>query len=385
MVAGVRGLFSETFGGAPEVVAAAPGRIEFIGNHTDYNGGLVLGAAIDRRVAVAFRKRADSRLRLRSSEAPTVVEVDLADRQPGTGAETWANYLRGVLWALREGGLAADRGGEFAVVGDLPAGAGLSSSAALELATAFALSEAWGGTKDPAYLAQIGRRAENEFVGVPCGILDQGVSAFGAADHLVKIDCRGPEFGRVGLPLGVHFWIFNSGLKHALLDSLYAKRHAECREAFRLLQAHYPAAKWLAELTPGQVLAHADELGPALTARARHVTEEQARVHAVVAALADGDLATVGKALLASHASSRELFQNSTPELDTLVDLLSRTDHVWGARLTGGGFGGAVLAMTNAEFGATQAEAVAAAYAARCGHAPTIFHTRTGPGASVVG
>jgi galactokinase len=223
------------------------------------------------------------------------------------------------------------------------------------------------------------RHAENNFVGVPCGILDQGVSGFGRADHLVFIDCRGPCFATVPLPHGAHFWIFNTHTKHALVDGLYAARHRECMEAAKAL-----GVPLLVEVSPAALAAAAGKLPAVPFKRARHVVEEIARVDACVVALRRGDLADVGKLLIASHRSSQTLFENSTPELDALVDALVATPHVYGARLTGGGFGGAVMALTAPEFGDTQARQVAERYAKRFGASPDILHTQTGDGAAVI-
>jgi galactokinase len=228
-------------------------------------------------------------------------------------------------------------------------------------------------------VVKIGRHAENHFVGVPCGILDQGVSGFGQKDRLVYIDCRGPVFATVPLPADAHFWIFNTHTKHALVDGLYATRHRECMAAAQTL-----GVKLLVE-TSGATLAEGQaRLAPEVFNRAKHIVEEIARVEATRAALAQGDLAAVGRLLTASHRSSQRLFENSTPELDFLVDTLTATPHVFGARLTGGGFGGAVMALAGAAFGEEEARAVVAAYEARFGAAPDVLHAQTGDGAKLL-
>jgi galactokinase len=214
---------------------------------------------------------------------------------------------------------------------------------------------------------------------VPCGILDQAVSGFGQKNHLVFIDCRGPRFETVPLPQGAHFWIFNTHTKHALVDGLYAARHRECMDAARAL-----GVGLLVDITPAKLAASSAALTGDAAKRARHVVEEIARVDRAVQALRAGDLTGVGQLLTASHRSSQSLFENSTPELDFLVDTLVKAPHVYGARLTGGGFGGAVMAMTSGEFGRKEAEAVAAAYAHKFGAAPDILHALTGNGAERV-
>jgi galactokinase len=371
--------FRALYGRDPEFIARAPGRLEFIGNHTDYNGGTVLGASIDRTVEVALARTAGAVRRFASEGRGQVVALptDRLDRQ--TSEHAWINYPLGVLAELPAFGLRSPGGFDYLAASDLPVGAGLSSSAALELASALAFLEAAGESPPRETLVKLARRAENNFVGVPCGILDQGVSGYGRANHLVFIDCRGPRFDLVPLPAGAHFWIFNTHLKHALVDGLYAARHRECMEAARIL-----GVPLLADVTPTALAAAEIKMSPEVFRRARHVVDEIARVDAAVVALRAGDLPAVGRLLNASHRSSRRLFENSTPELDFLADALAGAPHVYGARLTGGGFGGAVLALTNGDFGAAQAAAVAAAYAQRFHTAPDILHARTGDGAALL-
>ncbi len=368
--------FQQEFGTTPAVIARAPGRVEFIGNHTDYNGGAVLGAAIDRSITVAVAPNAGGRFRLRSTDGGAEIDLAAVPEARMTGAEAWANYPLGVWRALGDFKLPRPAGFDLLVDSDLPPGAGLSSSAALELSTALALLKLAGAPAiAPEELAKLGRHAENKYVGVPCGILDQGTSAFGRSGMLVHIDCRGPVFSRVPLPAGTHLWIFNTKEKHALVDGLYETRHRECQEAAQAL-----GVQLLADLTPEQLAPLVARLNPVVAKRARHVVEEHARVHAMVAALAAGDLAEAGRLLTASHRSSQHLFENSTPALDRLVDLLEKHPAVLGARLTGGGFGGAVMALTHEAFTSADAEAIAA----QSGSHPEIIHLQVGDGARVI-
>lgn len=371
--------FRATFGREPAIIVRAPGRIEFIGNHTDYNGGPVLGAAIDRGVWVALAPRTDGVWQLASAQKDGVVRLRGGDLTKHSGATSWVNYPLGVIDALRAFGLGVPPGFDYFAGSDLPLGAGLSSSAAIELASALALTRAVGAEPARDVLVKACRHAENHFVGVPCGILDQGVSGFGRRNHLVFIDCRGPRFEVVSLPEGVHFWIFNTHTKHALVDGLYAARHRECMEAARVL-----GVGLLVEAPLGALTAAAGRLAPVAEKRARHIIEEIGRVDATVRALRAGDLTLVGRLLTASHRSSQMLFENSTPELDFLVDTLVATPHVFGARLTGGGFGGAVMAMTSAAFSPALAAGVAAAYEQTFGARPDILHTLTADGAQVL-
>jgi galactokinase len=371
--------FQSAFGRAPEFVARAPGRIEFIGNHTDYNGGTVLGAAIDRSVWVALARRDDGKRRFFSALSGEITELPAGAPQKQAGRTSWINYPLGVLAALPVFGLKAPEGFDYVVTSDLPAGAGLSSSAAIELASALAFLEATNQRPDRETVVKIGRHAENNFVGVPCGILDQGVSGFGKKDHLVFIDCRGPKFATVPLPANAHFWIFNTHHKHALVDGLYAARHRECMEAAKTL-----GVSQLVETNAAQLEASKGKLSADAYKRAKHVIDEITRVGLANTALLAGDLAGVGKLLTASHRSSQNLFENSTPELDLLVDTLVATPHVLGARLTGGGFGGAVMALTSPAFGTSQAEAVAQVYSQKHGAKPEILHCQTGDGAALL-
>lgn len=377
----MRAFFQEQFGRPPAVVARAPGRLEFIGNHLDYNGGPVLGAAIDRGVRVAVASRDDATIRLVSQSQKNLVELRLDQVRPVQGTDGWVNYPLGMLSVLREDGMAATHGFDIAVTNDLPMGAGLSSSAAIELATGYALAALYRHPVERKRMAELGRKAENTFVGMPCGILDQGCSAFGRKDHLVAIDCATNTFSNVPMPTGLRFWVLNTQKKHALIDSLYATRHRECMDALAALRVCRPDLRDLA--SADDALLSAAGLGGDLLLRARHVVGETARVRDTHLALAAGDAARVGRNLTASHASSRDLFGNSCEELDFLVDHAVRLPGVLGARLTGGGFGGACMALCDSRFGEPGAHALADAYAARFGHRPTIFTAATGDGAAV--
>lgn len=372
-------LFQAHYGRSPTVITRAPGRIEFIGNHTDYNGGPVLGAAIDRGLWVALAPTDEARRRFCSDQHPEVLALSAERLELQTGAHSWTNYPLGILAALPEHGCRAPAGFDYAVVSDLPPGAGLSSSAAIELASALGFLALTEQQPPRDVVVKIGRHAENHFVGVPCGILDQGVSGFGRENHLVYIDCRGPDFSTVPLPAGVRFWIFNTHTKHALIDGLYAARHRECMEAARGL-----GVAQLVGVTPEQLAAGAEKLSQVAAKRARHIVEEIARVHAAVTALQADDLVEVGRLLTASHRSSQHFFENSTPELDFLVDALVDVPGVLGARLTGGGFGGAVMALVDDRFDAAAADEVARAYADKFGAAPDVQPMRTGNGAEVI-
>ncbi len=371
--------FQARFGRAPTVLARAPGRLEFIGNHTDYNGGTVLGVAIDRGVWVAVTPRSRGKWRFASVTRPGEVAVapGPAPEKLG-GTASWTNYPVGVIAALPKFGLRAPGAFDCLVMSDLPSGAGMSSSAALELASALAFLALSKQAAPRETVVQLCRHAENNFVGVPCGILDQAVSGFGRKDSLVFIDCRGPKFATVPLPAAARFWTFNTHTKHALVDGLYAARHRECMAAAKAL-----GVALLADTTAAAVEAARPRLPLEEYRRAKHVVDEIARVDATVLALRAGDLAAAGQLLMASHRSSQILFENSTPELDFLVDRLALAPHVFGARLTGGGFGGAVMALTSPEFTAAQAAEVAKAYAKTFRAKPQVLPVLTGDGAGL--
>jgi galactokinase len=296
-----------------------------------------------------------------------------------TGTRSWVNYPLGVLVSLGQEGVARPGGFDYLALSDVPAGAGLSSSAAIELASGLAFLALAGAALPREALVAACRRAENEFVGVPCGILDQGVSAFGERDRLVHIDCRVPAFSTVPLPAGAEFCIFNTHTKHALIDGLYAERHRECLEAAQLL-----GVPLLVDATAELLAASETRLPRTAYKRARHVIDEIARVRQAVAALAAGDLAAVGQLLLASHHSSRTWFENSSPELDFLVDSLEGEPGVCGARLTGGGFGGAVMALAAGPFPAAATERAVEAYLGRFGSRPEVLRARASEGARLV-
>ena len=376
-------LYRSTFHCEPQQLAFAPGRIEFIGNHTDYNDGLVMGAAVTQGITAAVGLREDRKIRLVSGYGAPY-ELLLDRLAPVKGPGSWTNYPAGVTQALANSGMVMPTGYNIAVTSTLPSGAGMSSSAAIEMATAYALAAVYGYQTDRAGFVRIGRQAENDFAGIPCGILDQGVSVFGERDAIVRIDCATETFSTTKMPRDTHFWIFNSNVKHALVDSAYADRHRECHDALAALQPSYPQARTLSDIDESQLKTCEGALGELLFRRAAHIVGENARVRRVERALATNDLLAVGQALLESHESSRVNFENSIEELDFLVDVLAKQPRVYGARLTGGGFGGAVMAFTGESFSQAQAWTVAAAYKQKFGLKATVIHTRAGDGARLL-
>jgi galactokinase len=322
------------------IIANAPGRAEWLGNHTDYNDGLVLGIGLEVGATVAARFTGDRQLVLRAADFGEVRTCDLGALSPVEGG-SWANYAIGVAAGFIARGAKA-LGVELGIRSTVPMGAGLSSSAALECATARALQKAWGTSFDDMELARIGQEAEHKFAGVRCGLLDQVTSLFATRDHAVFFDCRSLEVARVPVPPQARFVIVQSGVRHALSDGAYNERRAECEEAARVL-----GVGKLREATL-QLVNEAERSGRlhgAPLRRASHVVGENARVAAAVEALRTGSLAKVGQLMNESHESSRTLFENSCEELDFLAAEARTISGCLGARLTGGGFGGAVLAL----------------------------------------
>ena len=375
--------FVRLFGRLPEAIAQAPGRIEFIGNHTDYNGGVVMGVALDKTVMVALAKRSDRKLVFASAKSGEKIAVELDDLKKQEREYNWVNYPLGVFKYLLEAGLQADCGFDMLDCSNLPAGAGLSSSAAIELASAFAMAELYDFKAELKTLVRIGRKCENHFVGMPCGILDQGVSGFGKQDGIVFIDCLTEEFSTYPLPSNCKFWLFNSTKKHALVDGLYAERHAECMQAAKVL-SEGGEDRPLRSFTMADLDAVKEKLSDVVYRRAKHVIEENDRVMKAKEYLLAGDIDAVGKLLNASHESSRKQFENSCEELDFLVDTVSTMKGVYGARLSGGGFGGAVMALTDESFSQEDADKVSEIYEAKFGKKPMVFTCASGDGAKVI-
>jgi galactokinase len=345
--------FARRFGRAPEGFSEAPGRVNLIGEHLDYNEGLVLPVAIDQSVLAAFARREDAEVRAYSIDFDEESRFAL-DAPIGRDDERpWANYVRGVCSALLEEG-APGVGLDLAITGDVPFGAGLSSSAALELATLGALRAAWGLDIDDKALALLGQRAENEFVGVQCGVMDQLTSALGVAGHALLIDCRTLQVEPVALPFeehGVALVVADSAVPRRLEASAFNRRREECAEALRLLREAMPDRRpaALRDVSRADLDAHGGALPPALLRRARHVASELARVRSAVEALRGGQIEAFGALMNASHASLRDDFEVSCPELDLLAGLAEGLDGVLGSRLTGAGFGGCTVNLVRAD------------------------------------
>ncbi len=340
------------------VTSFAPGRVEVLGNHTDYNQGLVLSAAIHLGVTVQAKLTNDRQLRFHSAAFGKDVSVP-ADRVQPVQDETWVNYPLGVVHFLRQEGLPAT-GVAFDIGSDLPVGAGLSSSAALEVATALALVRLFGLPLEGMRLAQLCQRAENDFVGVQCGLLDQASSVFGKPHQIIQLDFRSVTAVNVPIPDAAALLVVNSAVPHELTGGEYNERRAQCTEAAALL-----GVPFLRDATSADV--ERSTLPDVLRRRALHITGEDERVVQAVAALRGPDLAEVGRLMYASHLSSRDQFENSTHHLDTLVEIAMGLPGVYGARLSGGGFGGSIIALVQKEQAPAVLDAIGREYARRTG------------------
>ena len=368
--------FEKRYGRRPEGVWSAPGRVNLVGEHTDYNLGYVLPFAIADRAYVAVGRRAERRLGMSSLQYPgEPVEVDLDDLRPGS-LRGWSRYVAGVVWAYHRRGMAGP-GVDLILDGRVPAGAGLSSSASIECAVEAAYGDLLGRTAEPVWRAQLAQKAENDFVGVPCGLLDQMASVGGVEGHALFFDTLGLAVRPVPLDperSGLALIVADTGVAHALADGGYAARRADCEAAASLLGA--ASLRQVPDLA-GQL----DRLeDPVLARRARHVASENQRVLDVVDSLAAGDWTRVGQAMYASHASLRDDYEVSCPELDLTVECL-RAAGALGARLTGGGFGGSVVALVAAERVDSATAALGESFT-RAGLAPPrVRAVRAGPGA----
>jgi galactokinase len=377
----VRSAFVAAYGQAPALLAQAPGRVNLIGEHTDYNAGLVLPCAINYATIVACAPRSDTRVRvLALDQAGTVDEFDLdAPIEPRSDLH-WPNYVRGVLKLLRAAGWSF-AGADLLICGDVPQGAGLSSSASLELALLQAFKAMYAlHALDGRSMALLAQRAENEFVGCNCGVMDQLIAALGQADSALLIDCQNLQIEPVPLPVDLAVLIVHSGVQRGLVDSAYNQRRAQCEQAAR----HFGLGS-LRELDLAQLLAQRAHLEPLAFRRAHHVLTENQRVLDARAALASADLGRLGQLMAASHASMRDDFEITVPAIDRLVEILQHSiAGNGGARMTGGGFGGCVVALLPQDRVAAASAAVAEQYRSPAGVAADIHLCRASAGAGVL-
>ncbi|HVO02726.1 MAG TPA: galactokinase [Candidatus Cybelea sp.] len=371
--------FRDRFGGEPSIYRA-PGRVNLIGEHTDYNDGFVLPAALELATYAAIAPRQDRTLRVHSRLMDQTVSFDLDEAAPKPCSD-WGDYVRGVAVVLENADCRL-RGADLLIDSDVPLGAGLSSSAAIEVATGYALLSNSGLPIDLTRLALACQRAENEFVGMRCGIMDQFIACHGAADHALLLDCRSLEHRLVSIDPRVRLVICNTMVHHQHAAGEYNLRRRDCEEGVSRLASALPGIKALRDVTAEDLERHAHLLAPVTYHRCRHVVTENARTLRAADALAAGDLALCGQLMRESHVSMRGDFEISCPEVEVMVELNAAARGVYGARMTGGGFGGSTISLVEA--GAVDAfkEAVANGYRAATGLEPQIF---VSPAAAHVG
>jgi galactokinase len=362
-------------------VFRAPGRVNLIGEHTDYNQGFVLPAAIDFSCWVAVSAREDKKLSIYSENFSEQMEVDLSSSQtwPRKG---WAAYPLGVAWALEQAGFRLQSCNLY-IAGDVPLGSGLSSSAAIEVATALALLDVSGNVLERTRLALLCQRAENEFVGARCGIMDQYIASYGKAGHSILLDCRSLERRFIPIPPDVALVVCNSMVKHEIAVNEYNIRRAECEEAVRLLKTALPAIRALRDVSVEQLEAHRKLLSEVIYKRARHVVTEDQRTLLVASALEKGDSSRLANWMAEAHESMRNDYEASCPELDILVEIAGRQKGVLGARMTGGGFGGCTINLVQEEFVPHFLQAVDEEYFKRTGLRPQVLSMKAADGAGL--
>ena len=374
--------FESRHGQAPDVVVRAPGRVNLIGEHTDYNDGFVMPMAIDSAIWLALRPCQGDRVRVHSLDFDETGSFDLADvrsRETGHTDAGWIEYLKGVSWALLDAGHDLE-GWEGVVAGDVPVGAGLSSSAALEMACARASAAVSGLPWEPAAMAKLGQRAENEWVGVNCGIMDQMISACGGAGHALLLDCRSLAGTQVPLPESTVVVVMDTGTRRGLVDSAYNERRSQCEAA----AAHFgvPALRDVSV----QRFEQESEAGmpPGSWGRARHVITENERTERAAVAMREGDAAELGRLMDASHESLRADFEVSSAELDAMVDCAHGAPGCLGARMTGAGFGGCAVALVSETDAEPFSAQVAERYTRATGQDPSVFVCTASDGAALV-
>ena len=375
-------LFQQHFGTSATHYFRAPGRVNLIGEHTDYNDGFVLPCAINYETVLAVKPRPDTQVRALAADfGEQVSTFDLAGEITKDNNAPWSQYVRGVAWALQQRGYQL-QGLDLMIAGDVPLASGLSSSASLEVAVGTAFNELSSLGLDGKTIALVGQQAENDFVGMKCGIMDQYISALGQADHALLIDCRSLEYQAVPIPDGVAIMIVNSNFKReglGLLDSEYNTRRRECEEA----AAHFGVPA-LRDVTFAEFELHQDKLSNTVAKRARHIITENARTEAAVEALSQGNLAWMSKLMAESHASMRDDFEITVPPIDALVKIVAAViGDSGGVRMTGGGFGGCIVALVPAGLVPQVEQAIVAKYPAASGGLEATIHVcRASAGAS---
>ena len=373
--------FSARYRSAPRIFRA-PGRVNLIGEHTDYNDGFVLPAAIDLYTWTAIAPGLSHNLRVFSENLNESSELDLRDSNPQP-KDHWSDYVLGVALMLRKAGVPVS-GADIAVHSNVPSGAGLSSSAALEVSVASALLALSGHPLSLVEVAKLCQRAENEFVGARVGIMDQFASCFGSVDHAIVLDCRSLEYKRLPLPPGVQMVICNTMVKHGHSGGEYNDRRAQCEQGVQLLKKYFPLIRALRDVSPAQLQSHRSDLSDLIYRRCHHVISENDRVLRTVSALQDGDLPTVGRCMAESHLSLKNDYEVSSRELDIMVEIATGKSGVIGSRMTGGGFGGCTINLVRAENVEAFKKNVAVEYKHATQLDPEIYVSRAGAGVTEI-
>ncbi len=374
---GLSARFREMFHAEPRVFVA-PGRVNLIGEHTDYNDGFVLPCAIEFSTRVAIAPRPDETLVLRSTEFSQPFEFNLQSSPKPLGL--WSDYVVGVALMLRQAGHVVG-GANLLVHGEVPIGAGLSSSAAIEVATALALLSSTDSKPPLAEIAKLCQRAENEFVGARVGIMDQFVSCLGKAGHALLLDCRSLQFEQVPMPWQVRLVICNTMVKHELAGGEYNRRREECEAGVRILARTFPGIKALRDVTREQLSSSASAMTPLIYKRCLHVIEEDLRVVQAAKSLRSGELDEMGQLMRESHGSLRDLYEVSCRELDLMVEAAEGLPGYFGGRMTGGGFGGCTVNLVASGQAESFRESIAGRYQKKTGIAPDIYICSSADGA----
>jgi galactokinase len=362
--------FQRRYGTQPRIFRA-PGRVNLIGEHTDYNDGFVMPAAIGFSTWVAASKREDRIIRTHSEQFDETVELSL-DALSGPPRKHWSDFIRGVAAVLQANGYKLN-GANLLIQGQVPVGAGLSSSASLEVATALALLSSSHSDYAPLDLTKICQRAEHEYVGTRCGIMDQFVAVFGRAGHALLLDCRSLNYEVLPISNDIRLLICNSMVKHELAAGEYNRRRADCETGVRLMRERLPNIAALRDVLLDELEGNRNALPDVVYRRCRHVISENQRVLAAAESLKSGDLQQFGRLMYESHRSLRDDYEVSCRELDLLVEIASACDGVYGARMTGGGFGGCTIALVRADVVEKVQSTITDAYKTKTGIIPDMY------------
>ncbi len=372
--------YRRRYGSEPEIVATAPGRVNLIGEHTDYNGGFVLPIAIDRKIVIAAGPRPDRLLNLHAADLQSSASIPLgAAFDPD---RLWSNYPAGVASVLESHGHSLG-GANLCIRGDIPVASGLSSSAALEVATAVALTRLNGLPLTVGEIIAYSCEAESEFVGVGCGIMDQFVSVRGRSNHALFLDCQTLDYEQVPFPRGAQLIVCDTGVRREVSRTAYNQRRSECGEAVRQIRKNLGDILSLRDLSAELFRSVENRLNPLARRRARHVVMENDRVVRFVAAMKGGDLPEMGRLMTLSHISLRDDFEVSCPELDAFVEIANGTDGVFGARMTGAGFGGCAVCLVGEKFIDDLVEKVKTEFHRHAGRSFAIYLTTPSSGAAI--